>query len=50
MSPMYYILVACAVALLIGFVLGRTRRYLGVVPSPEEAGLATPMAYPRSVG
>ena len=50
MSPMYYVLVGCAVALVIGLVLGHTRRYLGPASrSAHTDGLALP-AYPRPVG
>jgi MFS family permease len=40
MSPMYYVLVACAVALLIGFVLRGTRRYLGPIALAEHVEIA----------
>jgi MFS family permease len=50
MSPMYYVLVACVVALVIGLVLGHTRRYLGpALRSADGDGLPLP-AYPRPVG
>lgn len=50
LSPMYIILVACAVALVTGLALRHTRRYLGpVTSSPGAVGIAV-RGYPGPVG